>query len=183
MPDYTQILADIALQGISINTPFRIQGPLYNVALKLEGKYTSDEVTEMAMITINRPAQIESFLLQQKYIEIIDPSTHLLKLTEKGEKAKDLGGHQQYLDWKIKEDKKNKWAEFPKRYWYWVSLATLVIGWFGNVLKDRVLLKSPPPSTPTQSQIKPTIKVVRDTVYIYKIDNHTLNAKLPKGLK
>ncbi len=78
-------------------------------------KYTIETAQEISALAIGKNMIFRDFLLQEKYIEIVEHSVPYDMLTEKGIKAKNLGGHKQYLAWEAEEKKKDEKGEFPKK--------------------------------------------------------------------
>ena len=99
---------------------------------------------------------IEAYLRDKKFIV---PDADKWKLSETGEKAKDLGGIAKYNNFINKENKKKSFQDFPKTYWFFITLITYLLGLstptIQEFLKKRILLKSTQPVQKSR-QIKDT---------------------------
>lgn len=139
MEDAVIILADFVLQKCPIGKPFRVRGPLQEAMLELQEKYSPEITAKIREILISQSSVVRDFLLAQKYLNVIEASTHLDQLNDKGEEARRAGGHEKYLAHlaklekeKEEEAKAQKRMNFPQKYW-WIML---IIGWFGGCWSD-----------------------------------------------
>jgi hypothetical protein len=154
------ILLDFALSKAPIGNTFRVNGLLHNASIGLQERYSEETVQEINQILVSRSDVIRSLLLTEEYIEVVESSTHLDKLRPEGKKAKELGGHKQYIDWEQRENKRKKFEEFPKRKWPIYDLLKiaipLVIGWIIGHYSCQQSSKNI--SAPTNTHPKDTIK-------------------------
>jgi hypothetical protein len=129
MTDAELVLLDFALERISLGQAFRIQGPLHNATVGMHEKYSGEMLNEIINIVIYRPDAIRNLLLAEGYTKCEDHATHLDILTDRGKKAKELGGHLQYKEWEAKEKKSLRIENIPKKYWYFYEPAKTIINW------------------------------------------------------
>jgi hypothetical protein len=154
------ILLDFALAKAPIGNTFRVHGLLYNASVGLQERYSEEIVKEVNRILISRSDAIRNLLLTEEYIEVVDPSTHLDKLTPTGKKAKELGGHKQYLEWEVKDIRRKNIEEWPKKKWYLYDpikyLFFFALGWVLNYLICTVPIKNENRQNQNQDTIKQT---------------------------
>jgi hypothetical protein len=118
MTEAEAILVDIAIMKFPRNQPFNIRGVLFNAQIGMRDKYPENVAKEIEDLVLYKQAEIRNILLRLDYLECVDWSVQKDKLTTKGMKAQDLGGHQQYLQWEMGEAARKRIEEFPKKKWY-----------------------------------------------------------------
>lgn len=141
MTKANEILIDLCLKYMLINRPFYIHSWLFDKVLKEIEKNTNFDETlkrEIHQLTIRNDETVRPFLLQNGYITSLDHSTHKDISTEKGQKAQELGGHKQYLEYERKLKRQNNITNLPSKYWYIVMTITGLIGYFADIYKEKV---------------------------------------------
>ena len=117
--------------------------------------FDSDTFPRLAQICNGYPTGPRDFLLDEDYLECVNSNIPTDKLTEKGKKAKDLGGHLKYKEWETEEKRKKRIEDFPKRRW-WIyeplkAIAILILTNGLTAFATYMIIKSkankPPPTT------------------------------------
>ncbi len=135
-------VSDIILSQFKVAIPSITPSIFTNLGRIKSDNYTQEELISLINIYTATNDQIREFLLKERYIEPKNSSIHQDILTEKGEKANQLGGHLKYVEWAKKEARKKKIEDFPKKWWFvydpikGVVVAGLIFiaGWFANEL-------------------------------------------------
>ena len=111
-----EILIDLVLEVMPINQQFSIFYGLFDTIKKNIHKedFDNDLVAEIVALTNRNDEAVRPFLLQHDYIKPINNSTHLDISTEKGQKAQEIKGHKNYLDWDKSEKEKLSKGDIPK---------------------------------------------------------------------
>jgi hypothetical protein len=125
-------VADVVLLSMPLKTPINIPAYMQSVLAGKQDGYSPDLFSKMQGIAISRDSSIRTFLLIQGYTETIDHTIQRDMLTPKGEKARELGGHEAYKAYETKQKNKELWLNFPKRFWWLL----LIVGWVGGCLSD-----------------------------------------------
>ncbi|MGI8950525.1 MAG: hypothetical protein ACR2FN_02960 [Chitinophagaceae bacterium] len=88
-------------------------------------KYNEEIIEKLNhFTTTNRSGEIRDFLLKEDYITPVEYKTPSDKLTKKGEKAKELGGHNAYKIWEAKKKRMDRVKNFI--VYIFVPLVTLL---------------------------------------------------------
>ena len=166
-------LGDLIIKKCPLRTAFSMSGFMSsNILMGMHDVWGEELYQEVDNLANSRNGAIRTFLLTQDYFEIINHSIPYDMLTPKGEKARELGGHNEYLIWKEQQDKqevkKNKKLTFTQRNWLPIALITLIIGWFGDLGKQVLTLKYFQPQTVNKIVKDTIVQVVHDTVDIYR---------------
>lgn len=165
MTEAELILADLVLMKLPVGRQLEING--FMGPHLFEGKQdkipqrTTEEISKIIAL---RSDAIRTFLLKEKYITTVNYMIPWDVMTDKGEKAQELGGHEKYLDWENKKNtiKKIKncafWATFGLAF---LSALYTVLGYYSNGEKtssqpSRTPLKTQPQSPILQKQQTPT---------------------------
>lgn len=161
MTEAELILLDIALSKIQIGQAFRIQGPLHNALIGLHDSYSPELIDEMNKILIGSPDIIRNLLLEEDYTKCINHSTHQDILTDKGNLAKNLGGHEKYKEWEDKQNRKKNFEEFPKRKWLLYDAGKILFGLIlGMLITNYVCNRSKSNNEPTNTPKKDSIQKI-----------------------
>ena len=99
-------------------------------------------------------------MLDNSYIKVHDARFPKDIADDPGKKAKELGGHQQYLTWKAKQDKQSNWETIPAKRWLTILVLTNL---FTAGLPILIGLLQEPKST-KGSQLQQEIQALRDSV-------------------
>lgn len=114
------ILADLIILKCPIKKAFGVV-PFMSSGNLLHGKYEQygeQLYQEIAAITISRSDVVRTFLLKEKYLETIDHTIPRDILSDKGEIAREKGGHIQYKEWEKEQEQRKNIEDFPKKKWY-----------------------------------------------------------------
>ena len=174
MTEVAYIAADIALLAIPSNVAFSFYGFVGgNILTGIHDKYSPERIQEIQQIFISRYGIIRKFLLDEKYIEVVNYSIPQDVLTDKGKKAQELGGHKEYKAWEAEQvqeaanekRRQEKLLErtWPERNWKWMLAMSAIIFPVGTGILLEAIRKEP-------THLPQPIQVVRDTVYIYRPD-------------
>lgn len=127
------IVINLVLEKCPERTPINLLS--FMSSSLLAGKYqlySSEIIREITDLINNKPDIIRKYLLKEKYFDTVKPNIPRDILNDKGEKAKELGGHEKYKEWEVEEKRKKRIEDFPKNKWYWYDplkiIVTLLIG-------------------------------------------------------
>ena len=136
--------------------------------LPRSGNFQFEEDVRLKIYDVNARI-IRTFLLEQGYTEPVNHSIPSDKLIEKGKKAKELGGHEKYLEWvrkeevaKEKREREQNRISFPQRYWWLFAVGGWIIGVWTDIGKEALKRKIWPES----NQSQPSTRQKGDTVYL-----------------
>jgi hypothetical protein len=161
MTEEEKILLDIALPKIPRGKPFRIQGALHNALVGLADKYPQAQFQRLADIVTFSPDSIRDILLAEGYTKVIENSTHLDQLTEKGEQAQNCGGHEQYKEWERHQQVKQNIEDFPKKNWFIYEPLKYLLPLIGGWLIGHYTCNSPKNNEKANNQ---QIDTIRQTI-------------------
>jgi uncharacterized protein (UPF0297 family) len=128
MTEAEYIVADLILLKCPINQPFRLLGLSNNLLQGKNDLYQQDTFDEMVQVMLYRIDTVRQFFLREKYIKVIDWSTHLDQLTEEGELAQKLGGHKKYQEYLIEQARLKNIEDFPKKKWFIYEPIRIIAG-------------------------------------------------------
>jgi|GEM_PF-4260743 len=132
MTEAELILADILLlkfpAGRQIDTVAFMGSHLFEDQREHLSRPVLDEI---AKIITSRSDVIRTFLIKERYIEVVNYMTPWDAITEKGEKAKALGGHKKYVLWDAKRKKYKKWKEIA----FWILFAASLVSGIDVLIK------------------------------------------------
>ena len=128
----------------------------------IRDKYSQEIINSIDQAKAVGNSYVRDFLLDYDYLETINHSIPSDKLTPRGMKAKELGGHENYLKCEEQERKKKLKEEskifWPKKNWLLVGLLFALAGAvFGGIITYIL--------TP-----KLTVQIVHDTLQIVRRD-------------
>ena len=162
MTELEYIFADLVLSNIPVNTPFEYYNVQSNTLLNKKDKL--DEVTflKLSELIANRKIDVRQFLLENDYIKCVNESYPKDILTDiVGKKAKELGGHNQYLTWKAEQDRQDKWSKIPAKKW----LTTLILtNLFTAFVAPYILILLQEPKSREGLKLQQQIQALRDSV-------------------
>lgn len=167
MTDADYILADLIIKKMPVNQPFNLTVFCSNI---LEGEslenYNPETLQQLSNAALKNSSAARAFLLEKGYLKVCDASIPKDISTESGQKAQELGGLKQYLDYLKKQNRKNFLIEFPKRYWYIVAIGGFLVGksW-DYVFSDISTIQTKNELQDTSRQDK-TIQALRDSVQV-----------------
>ncbi len=121
-------------------------------------KYSPEVRKELIRLTQNDKGVIRRFLLTEKYIDVHDHKFPKDILNLKGEKAKKLGGHKQYKEWEIKEEKRKNIENFPKKNWILYDAGKILGGILLGILINQFICHTTKSDQPTNTPNKDTIQ-------------------------
>jgi hypothetical protein len=141
-------IADVVLEKCLKHRQFNL-GAYFGGHL-LDGK--RDSLSEEMNLKINdallyKVGHIQEFLMDEKYFRIENQTIGYVVLTEKGEKAKELGGHEKYKSWERKQNRKEWWVNAPKQFWWLLLIVGWAAGFFLDIGKEALKRKIWPVST------------------------------------
>lgn len=156
-------LADLIIEKCPIKNQFSVSGFMNsNILVSKRDVYGEELYFKIATLANSRSSSVRTFLLQQKYLETTNHSIPYDILSDKGEKARELGGHENYKKWEAEQERLKKIQDFPKNKWFIYEplkyILPLIIGWLIghftcnntqlNNLKSKIIKTSPlPPKT------------------------------------
>jgi len=120
------IVADLVIMNIPYKQGIAILN--YTRSLVSSGKFQFDEDIREKVHEV-KEGRVRAFLLEQGYTEPENHSVPRDMLVEKGLKARELGGHAQYLVWEEKERRAKRIEDFPKRQWWIFEPLKVMISW------------------------------------------------------
>lgn len=100
MTDAKYALVDLMLLKLPIGQPlntFPFMGA--HLLTGRDDDYPPSLIQEMRLLLVHSDRDVRQFLLNEHYIKCVAHWVPTDVLTEKGEMAKKLGGHKQYLEW------------------------------------------------------------------------------------
>lgn len=170
MTEAEYIVADILLLNMPDHVAFSVIGFMGgNILIGIHDKYSPQLVQEIISIVQGRSDSVRKFLLREKYLQIINHTIPHDMMTDKGLKARELGGHKQYLQYEAnlaaqakEQEKKEFNISWPQRHWLLVGVIGFVFGIL-SPLAERLIEKR---IWPESSQSKPPIVYKVDTVYL-----------------
>ncbi len=122
-------VADILLLKMPDHVAFSVVGFMGgNILLGLHDKYSPEMIQEIGAIMQSGNDSVRKFLLREKYLEIIDHKIPHDMLTDKGLKARELGGHKQYQAWEQEEERKRNFENLPKKHWLPYDIVKFSLG-------------------------------------------------------
>lgn len=97
-----------------------------NLLIGKDPHYSEEFIREMRddIMRSNSPFV---FLLDEGYLRVENYTIGSHILTEKGKKAKNLGGINAYKSWESEEERKKRFEEFPKKKWHIYDAAKWLI--------------------------------------------------------
>ena len=159
MTEAEYILADLVINKFPIHEPFTLDR-VYNKILDWKhDQYSQTTLDELYNLINTQNPAIITFLLDNGYILVSEPRHPRYSVTEPGKKAKELGGHKQYLAWKEKEDKAKQRQNIPTKYW-------LVILVFTSILSPILVNKLTENKQVETTQQDKKIQALRDSVQL-----------------
>lgn len=164
MTEYEYILADLVICKMPINQPFSFNGMYHNILIEKHDKYPQQTINEIHKLIVSNTSSIRTFCLEQGYIKCIDFSLPKDISEPAGKKAKELGGHTQYLEYLKKQQRKSFIIDFPKDYWYIVAIFAALFGFFTDIFKDNLKNTKSQTSQQDTTQLHKTIEILRDSV-------------------
>jgi hypothetical protein len=185
MTEAELILVDLAILKISINTEFSCQGILTNILVGKQDDYPPDVISAMNNILISHSSVVRDFLLKEKYITSTNSSIQRDILTEKGEIAQRVGGHEGYQKWKseknVKDEEKKREEtkiKWPQRNWlplllFTAIVAPLIVELFQSIIRQ-----------PNRNKLfrSPTIQFTSIGQKAYQIKSHYMIRLLSKNI-
>jgi hypothetical protein len=143
-------VADIVLLKMPSQTPINIPAYMQSVLVGCQDKFSPEIFSQMQGVAISRDSTIRTFLLHQEYTTTIDHTIQRDMLTKKGELAKELGGHKEYLHWEEQEKIKDRKGQFPKRNVILYDSIKILISLFAGIFIGRYACNQPPKSNSVQ---------------------------------
>jgi len=120
------VAADLVIMNMPYKTGISIQS--YINGLIGSGKFQFEDDIRQKIHQVNE-RNVRVFLLEQGYTEPVNHSIPSDMLVEKGLKARQLGGHAQYLAWQTEQDKKAQFEDFPKKHWLKMEIIKNIANW------------------------------------------------------
>src|SRR5689334_5686844 len=120
LTDDELLLADTFLSQQFPGRSFSMYSTFPNVLAEFRNDTDTDRYQRLSKLVHETQVwrQIRNFLSEEEYIIETNRLVPEDKLTDKGKKARDLGGHKAYLAWEETERKKKNIEDFPKKKWY-----------------------------------------------------------------
>jgi len=176
MTDIEYKFVDIIISKIPVNTPFMYYPLVDNLLPQVRPELDDQTFFELSELLGNRKIDVRKFLLENDYITCVNESYPKDALTETGKKVKELGGHKKYLEYLEKQTRKNFIIDFPKNYWYIVTICGVLFGFFTDIFKDNLKNTKFQTSQQDTTQLYKTIEILRDSVqYMLHQQKETLN--------
>jgi hypothetical protein len=162
MTEAESILADLVIKKMPINKPFIHRTFCSDILRNELNNYSPEMLKQLSILSIEKSSNTRDFLLRNNYLKTYDATRDIS--TEPGQKAQELGGHKQYLEYLRKQNRKKFIIDIPKNYWYFITPLAFFIGFFTDIYKDN--LKSTKSQTQPQDTIRlyNTIETLRDSV-------------------
>jgi len=175
MTEAQLVLADLILMKLPVGRHLDIigfMGP--HLFDGRQDQFQQPILYEINNIIASKSDVIRAFLLKEKYISVVNHMVPWDMITDKGYKAQELGGHNQYKEWERNEINKIKREQnkinWPQKNWWVILLLSAIIFPLitGLILEGRKkMIKNSPQN----------FQIIHDTIYIQKIDKNqdTLN--------
>jgi predicted transcriptional regulator len=152
------IVADLIISKLLKNEGRNLHGMIHSLADNRSDLQSNSNIQFILSESRSYRSIIEK-LLDKDFLTVKD-GVQYYALTDKGVKAKELGGINNYLDWERKETDILKFENFPRKKWLLFELMKgvfLII--LGAFINQTICNKS------TDKNVKPTTLTV-DTIYL-----------------
>ena len=162
MTELEYIFADLVLSDIPVNTPFEYYNVQTHTLLNKKDKLDEKTFLQLSELIANRKIDVRKFLLENDYIKCVNESYPKDILTDiVGKKAKELGGHNQYVAWKAKQDRQENWSKIPAKKWLTILVFTNL---FTAFVAPYILLLLQEPKSIEGLKLQQQIQALRDSV-------------------
>jgi hypothetical protein len=168
-------IVDALLETSPVHSSFNLAGRIGGEILMNKRDSLSQQMNEeINNLFTTKADKIFEFVLSEKYFRIDNQATKYVVMTEKGERAKELGGHEAYLK-SIKDaediiskeqnrkERNKKLIEWPQKHWY---IPAIVSAFLGAVFTKYVL----PERKEQTNQLQQPIPRIHDTLHIFHTD-------------
>ncbi len=182
-----QIAVDAVIRKAPLHTSFGLYAFMSSNLIDGNSNLTQEIRGQVMYILLHRDQDVFNFLLKEKYFRIENQSTKYVVMTDKGEKAKELGGHQAYLSWeadvkaaeqieKERLDKLQRKINWPqKNWWVLLILSAIIFPIITGLILEARRNKTSPNIPPIPRTID-TFYISR-TDTIYRIDTVAVTSK------